>query len=308
MIYNLYTQVNYRIQIMAEIKLFNISGTKATGIKSKRLSLEREIQDIIERNLDTLFGIHFLASEYSIDEGRVDTLGLDENNCPVIIEYKLDSNTNVINQGLFYLDWFMEHKAEFDILCREKLGAKKDIDWDNPRLLCIASDFNKYDDNAIKQINRNIELIRYTLFENNFLMIQLASAVSEKPKNQNSSKDKYPYDRIKYRLKTVNPDILQFTEQLDEYILNLGDDIQKKELKNYWAYKTIKNLVCLVLNKDKLGVYLSVEYKDIKNPRPNVENVKGKGHWGTGNTVVFVRDAKDFEYAKELIDKVYYGV
>ena len=111
MIYNLYAQVNYRIQIMAEIKLFNISGTKATGVKSKRLSLEREIQDIIEKNLGTLFGINFLASEYSIDEGRVDTLGLDENNCPVIIEYKLDSNTNVINQGLFYLDWFMEHKA-----------------------------------------------------------------------------------------------------------------------------------------------------------------------------------------------------
>lgn len=214
---------------MPEIKLFNIStSNKSTQIKSKSLKLERQIQNIVEKNLEELFGIKFLASEYIIDNGRVDTLGLDENNCPVVIEYKLNSNTNIINQGLFYLDWFMEHKAEFDILCREKLGAKIDIDWDNPRLLCIATDFNKYDDNAIKQINRNIELIRYTLFEKDLLMIQLASAVSEKTRTTNTSGDKYICHRIEYRLTTTNKNIIEYTKELDEYILNLGDDIQKK--------------------------------------------------------------------------------
>lgn len=293
---------------MSEIKLFNISATnKSTQIKAKSLRLEKQIQDIVEKNLEELFGIRFLASEYIIDNGRVDTLGLDENNCPVIIEYKLDSHSNVINQGLFYLDWFMEHKADFDILCREKLGTKVDIDWDNPRLLCIATDFNKYDDNAIKQINRNIELIRYTLFENDFLMVQLASAVSEKPKASHSSGDKYPHDRIEYRLKTANKNIIGYTEELDEYILNLGDDIQKKELKNYWAYKTIKNLACIVINKEKLGVYLSIDYKDVEDPKSNVDDVKDKGHWGTGNTVVFVSNDEELEYAKKLIRKVYNG-
>jgi predicted transport protein len=294
---------------MSEIKLFNISSSnKSNQIKPKSLRLEKQIQDIVEKNLEELFGIRFLASEYMIDSGRVDTLGLDENDCPVIIEYKLDSNSNVINQGLFYLDWFMEHKADFDLLCREKLGTKVDIDWDNPRLLCIATDFNKYDDNAIKQINRNIELIRYTLFENDFLMVQLASAVTEKPKSSHTSGDKYTKDRIEYKLKTANKDIVSYTEELDEYILDLGDDIQKKELKNYWAYKTIKNLVCIVINKDKLGVYLSVDYKDIDEPRSHVEDVKDKGHWGTGNTVVFVSNDEELEYSKELIKKVYTGI
>jgi len=293
---------------MSEIKLFNISSTnKSTQIKAKSLRLEKQIQDIVEKNLEELFGVRFLASEYIIDSGRVDTLGLDENNCPVIIEYKLDSNSNVINQGLFYLDWFMEHKAEFDLLCREKLGTKVSIDWNNPRLLCVATDFNKYDDNAIKQINRNIELIRYTLFENNFLMVQLASSVNERPKSSHISGDKYPYDRIKYRLKTANKSIVRYLEELDEFILNLGDDIQKKELRNYWAYKTIKNFACTVINKDKLSVYLSIDYKDIEDPKSNVEDVRNKGHWGTGNTVVFVTNDKELEYAKELIKKVYNG-
>jgi len=298
---------NFNILDMAEIKLFNISGTKTINIKSKRLSLEKEIQDIVEKNLETLFGIKFLATEYPIEEGRIDTLGLDENNCPVIIEYKLNSNSNVINQGLFYLNWLVEHKANFDLLCREKLGNTIDIDWDDPRLLCIATDFNKYDDNAIKQINRNIELIRYTIYENNFLMIQLASSVSENQGHLHPNNDGARYNRIVHRLESANKEIADFAQELDEYILNLGDDIQKKELKNYWAYKTIKNLVCLVINNEKLKLYLSIDYKDIKNPKDNVKDVSDIGHLGTGNTGVNIRNKEDLEYAKELINKVYYG-
>lgn len=295
---------------MAEVKLFNISDkSKASIIKVKPAKLEKHIQSIVEKNLEQMFGIRMLATEYSIDEGRVDTLGLDENNCPVIIEYKLDSNTNVINQGLFYLDWFMNHKAEFDLLCREKLGNKIDIDWDNPRLLCIATDFNKYDDNAIKQINRNIELIRYTLFENNYLMIQLASASLDRKQKQSNNKNDYTKDTMEYRLENGTPKIKSYIEELDEYILSLGDDVQKKELKLYWAYKTIKNLACVLINnKDTVGVYLSIDYEKIGSPRENVENVKDKGHWGTGNTAIYITNDNDLEYAKKLIYNAYFGL
>ena len=41
----------------------------------------------------------------------MDTLGLDENGCPVIIEYKRATNVNVIKQGLFYLDWLVTHRG-----------------------------------------------------------------------------------------------------------------------------------------------------------------------------------------------------
>jgi hypothetical protein len=45
--------------------------------------------------------------------------------------------------------------------------GKKDaeaVDWSAPRLICIAGDFNRYDDHAVKQIQRNIELFRYRRF------------------------------------------------------------------------------------------------------------------------------------------------
>jgi RecB family endonuclease NucS len=115
---------------MADIKLFRLAGESASEIQGTSVALEKSLQSIIENHLETLLGVRFLASEYStgkVHGGRMDTLGIDENGCPVIIEYKRSTNENVINQGLFYLDWLMDHRKSFEWLVLEKLG-KKDAD------------------------------------------------------------------------------------------------------------------------------------------------------------------------------------
>ena len=91
--------------------------------------------------------------------GRIDTLGIDENASHVIFEYKRATDENVINQGLFYLDWLLDHRAEFNLLVLEKLGTElaKTIDWTAPRLLSIANEFTRYYEHAVQQMNRNIE-------------------------------------------------------------------------------------------------------------------------------------------------------
>lgn len=151
---------------MADIKLFQTTGNTVQEIEGTSVALEKSLQTLIEANLETFLGVRFLATEYSTGPkhgGRVDTLGIDENGCPVIIEYKRTLNENVINQGLYYLDWLLDHKAEFELLVLKQLGKEKaeDIEWSGPRLLCIAGEFTKYDEHAVEQINRNIELIRY---------------------------------------------------------------------------------------------------------------------------------------------------
>ena len=94
---------------MAEIKLFSLhEGVKECG--SSEVLLEKEIQTLIEQNMETFFGVRFLKSEYAITNGRMDSIGIDENNSPVIFEYKRSQNENVINKGLFYLDLLLlEH-------------------------------------------------------------------------------------------------------------------------------------------------------------------------------------------------------
>jgi hypothetical protein len=65
--------------------------------------------------METLFGVHFLKSEHSTGtkhRGRIDSLGIDETGSPVIFEYKRSRDENVINQGLFYLDWLLDHQPE----------------------------------------------------------------------------------------------------------------------------------------------------------------------------------------------------
>jgi RecB family endonuclease NucS len=109
---------------MADIKLFRI-GTKVEELKSSAFDLEKKLQTLIERNMDKFFNVKFLVSEYIISEGRMDSVGIDENNAPVIFEYKRSKDENVISQGLFYMAWLKEHKDSFVVLAQEKL--KKEI-------------------------------------------------------------------------------------------------------------------------------------------------------------------------------------
>ena len=108
---------------MADIKLFRV-GAKVEELKSSTVDLEKKLQTLIERNMEKFFNVKFLASEYIIPEGRMDSVGIDENNVPVIFEYKRSKDENVISQGLFYMAWLMEHKDSFVVLAQERLHKK----------------------------------------------------------------------------------------------------------------------------------------------------------------------------------------
>lgn len=123
---------------MSDIQLFRYGASGVQELSGKAVTVEKELQTLIEAHMEAFLGVRFLASEYSTGKthrGRIDSLGLDENNCPVIIEYKRHSNENVINQGLFYLDWLLDHQAEFRWLVMDKLGKStaEKIDWSGTR-------------------------------------------------------------------------------------------------------------------------------------------------------------------------------
>lgn len=86
----------------------------------------------------------------------------------------------------------MEHKANFKLLVIEKLGieAAEEVDWSMPRVICIAGDFNKYDEEAIKQINRNVSLIRYKKYDNNLLLFELLNTNTVAPIETHSVQNK----------------------------------------------------------------------------------------------------------------------
>jgi RecB family endonuclease NucS len=134
---------------VSDIKLFRVRGDHVEPLSGTSVAVERSLQLQIERHLEIMLGVRKLGTEYRTGKthgGRIDTLGIDENGSPVIIEYKRATNKNVINQGLYYLDWLLDHKGEFKLLVLDQLGKEQadTIDWSSPRLLCIAGDFTRY--------------------------------------------------------------------------------------------------------------------------------------------------------------------
>ena len=235
---------------MSDIKLFKIAGG-VEELSASWVSLERELQTLIESNMNTFFGVNFLKTEYvTSNGGRIDSLGIDENNCPVIFEYKRASNENVINQGLFYLDWLLDHKADFELLVMRTLGKEfsDKLDWSMPRLICIAGDFTKYDEYAVKQINRNIDLVRYKKFGDDLLLFELTNSNVAKPINDSHEKviNKQSGEKtFNEQLILTSPKLRDLYYSIRDYILALGDDIIENELKLYVAFKKIKKIICV---------------------------------------------------------------
>lgn len=295
---------------MADIKLFNIKGT-VREYQSGTVTLEKELQTVIENNMNTFFGVTFLASEYrTTDGGRMDSIGIDENHCPVIFEYKRSVKENVINQGLFYLNWLLDHKDSFKVLVIEKLGLKaaENIDWTMPRVVCVAGDFTKYDESAIKQMNRNISLIRYKKFGDELLMFEqvnenVAAAI---PDNNIAPAAKQAKDKtFAEQYRNAKPEIKALYDDLRNYILSLGDDISENSLKHYTAFKKIKNFVCAEAFNTKLLLHLRLDVGSVDYEEGFTRDTSKIGHWATGDVEVVIRNRADFEKAKPLIDRAY---
>ena len=163
--------------------LFSITNDTAKQLKKQSFQNEKALQSFVENNLETLFGIRYRATEYTTSQqhgGRIDSLGLDENNSPVIIEYKWGEKDNIINQGLFYLDWLADHTGDFQLLANKKLGKDIKIDYGTPRLILIAQSFSKYDRYAINRMAENIELWSYSIYENELLELNLVASSQAK--------------------------------------------------------------------------------------------------------------------------------
>lgn len=293
---------------MSDIKLFSITD-EVVELNASSVSLEKELQKLIEENMYVFFGVTFLASEFSTSNGgRIDSLGIDENGCPVIFEYKRSTNENVINQGLFYLDWLLDHKAEFELLIMKRHIKDQILDWSMPRLICIASDFTKYDEYAVKQINRNIDLIRYKKFGDKLILFELINSNTTTPLKQvidSSNQKSYQEKTFEEQYRSADKGVRELYDSIKDYILSLGDDVSENQLKLYTAFKKIKNIVCAEIRSKNIFLYLKIDPETVEEEQGFLRDVRKIGHWGTGDTEITIKNAVDFNKAKKYIDMAY---
>ena len=284
-------------------------------LESSSAPLEKGLQTQFEANLDTLLGVRFLASEFATTHGgRMDTLGVDENGYPVIIEYKRDRSENVINQGLFYLDWLMDHRGDFEILVRDRYGKQsaEAIEWSAPRLICIAADFTKYDEHAVKQMGRNIELVRYRKFGDDLLLLELLTAVSATNSistsvaDSNGSKPRKDKTVSEY-MQDMGPELAELFADAETYLLGRGDDVTKKVTQFYLAYRRIKNFACVEVRPtlNQLKMFLKLDPDTVELEEGFSRDVRKVGHFGTGDLELTIGSHDDLDRAKPLILRSY---
>ena len=88
-------------------KLFRIGPDgQCEEVHGGRMRLEADLQRQVETGMEVMLGVRLLASEYPTGpwhSGRIDSLGLDQQNSPVVIEYKRGTANGVVSQAVSYL-------------------------------------------------------------------------------------------------------------------------------------------------------------------------------------------------------------
>ncbi|GAA2996482.1 DUF5655 domain-containing protein [Streptomyces lactacystinicus] len=305
---------------MTDLKVFRLNAAgRDVEVRGSTVALEVELQRRIEAGMEAMLGIRFLASEYPTGpwhRGRIDSLGLDENGTPVIIEYKKGSDHGVVTQAVSYLSWLKSSRHEFQALVREKLGAEAadSIDWRNPRVVCIAADFFRHDRTAIYLMGQRIDLVRYRVFEGDLLSLLLvesapgitasatpraaveraAGGTEETPNSAEAIPAEPPA--------TLRP----LYEELREALTRSGD-VEVEAKLHYIAFRRMKNLACVLFrpSSQTIMVYLRVDPESVTLEEGFTRDVRGIGHLGTGDLEVRIRSAADLERAAPLIQKAF---
>jgi predicted transport protein len=298
--------------------LFKINGSTVKKITAKDLDLEKKLQSLFEQNLDELLNIIFLAHEYSTSfGGRIDTLGMDKNGSPCIIEYKKNQNDNVINQGLSYLKWLLDHKEKLEILCQNK-KLDFEIDWDSPRVICIAESYSKFDLDTADILPINIELLRYRIYDENILYLEpenyqkvkiSTSGIIKKGKTQKAKDTQLQkVYSIEDHLAGINKETLDLFQDLRERVLSLDQNIIEEAKAKYIAYKTSTNFVDVVVKQYGLKIFLNIKSGQLNDPQNIARDLtkpKPIGHWGNGDYEVKFESAKDADAVFSLIKQSY---
>ncbi|MEU2951044.1 DUF5655 domain-containing protein [Streptomyces xanthochromogenes] len=287
---------------MGGLKLFSTAGG-VVEVMPHLAAVEADVQRLVEAHMETTLGVTFLASEYVIDcvdGGRIDSLGLDENGAPVIVEYKRGTDAGVINQGLYYMAWLTNHKDTFRNLVRDRLGstAASQILWSAPRLICVAGDFTRYDAHAVREHRHSIDLVRYRYFGSDHFGLETVVSVTGRPA---------PAQRARRRTAGVSLGrkevgaMAELGDAVDEVLVGLGDGVTRVQRKQYRGYRRLRNFASLCPpQQTKVLVYLKADPKDVDLVPGFTRDVTGLGHHGTGDLEVQLRTERDLERAQDL--------
>lgn len=293
--------------------LFKISGKKLSPVREigfdSQFKKEKELQTFTESNLQELFGLEFIATEFNIESFWLDSLAFDTAiNSFVIIEYKKVENFSLMDQGQTYLNLVLDHKADVLLEYNNKAGknlGKKDIDWSQTRVIFIGPKFNTYQKRALSP-NLPFELWEVGMYEGGIIEYDQINPVggdkgSDKKTLAGTAGKEIVAISIEDHLRKSNESIQELFHELRERIFNLDSKIQEKPVGNYIGYKVSwYNFVSVHFYKEKLKIYVRKE--KINDNEKRFTKVPASYAWGkTPLWWIEISNSVDLEYAFPII-------
>lgn len=301
--------------------IFKIEKDKLIDVKELKIDLERDLQIITEKNLETIFGLKFVSSEFSLQGFRIDTLAFDEEiNAFVVIEYKKDKSFSVIDQGFSYLSLMLNNKDSFILEYARKFKIDIDnikIDWSQSQVIFLANSFTSYQQNAINFKDLPIELWEVKKYNNQTILFNQIRTTDGKESIKTVSKNKTITD-VSLKVKKYSIDdhfrrewntSRELFEKLRTRILELDSRIEEKVNKYYIGFKitALKVNICMIhpyRSKIELNL-IKVDKKDLKDPEGKIIKIPWQERgWGRSCNYI-IKDKNDIDYALFLIKQVY---
>lgn len=304
--------------------LYRLIDKKLTTIQRENVSqkyLEKDIQRMTEDNLEEIFGLRFIETEFTVDNLRIDTLAFDsENNSFVIIEYKKIKSDSVADQGLAYLSLMLKNKEAFILKFIEKNGGGiPKIDWSQSRVILISPKFTEYQLRASEYTTENfpVELYEFRKYGDIVEYLPKGKKIGKSRKGaidsaKNSEDEKTVLNEIvRYSeddLVAKGADFIQeFYWELKDFAENISPEIQSEVKKMYIRFKLDKRTIfSFIIRKNSLILNINVKYAEFENGNyPEVRDMFNVGHWATGECEMKIDNIDQLDSAKEIMKLSY---
>ena len=295
------------------MKLFSTKDNHLKELNEKKFHLESEIQSITENNMQDIFNLELVKSEFSLNNFRLDSLCFDkETNSFVIIEYKRSKNFSVIDQGYSYLSLMINNKSDFILEYNERMNTsirRDDVDWSQSRVIFISPQYTVYQRESINFKDLPIELWEIKQFENDTLMYLPIKPTKTSESIQTISSEETTITKVSKEVKTYNEKehfdgkssiVFELYNILKNEILELGD-ITIKPTKQHIGFVGKRNIVDVVILKSKIKVFINLKFNELEDYKNIVRDVTKIGHWGNGDCEIIYKDVEEVEYLLSLI-------
>lgn len=314
------------------MKLYNLKNNKVKEVEQTPFKLERDIQNLVETNTDSIFNLLFIQSELSVDKYRIDTLCFDEeNNSFVIVEYKKGSSYSVIDQGYTYLQLLLNNKSDFLLVLSQhfnKVLKMEDVEWSQSKIIFVSPSFNSYQKDSVNFKGLPFELWEIKRYSNETVVLnQHKSNSKESIDSLETSNSNSVISKVTKEVKVIsesdhtsksNNELVDLWYNLKEKVLSLND-VEVIPKNNYVSLiYNGKTLSYLIFRKNSISIELvrgninpdgtkSKNYFNLDDPK----EISREGSWewksGTKGTIYKIPMTKnsDIDYLMFLIKQKY---